>query len=208
LVEPEDYAIELFRYTYLNPVRANLVKKAEEYRWSSYRYYLDGSEKPAWLYINLVLSYFGKVKSQSIHQYCSFIQEAIGKKCDNPLNKVVGSILLGSEKFILELREKYIKHTELNRDISAIRSLKRRYSIEEIVNLIEKENGIDNKKLLKKIVIYISHNFGGIYLKKIGEYFGISESAVSQTSARVESKIRKDAGLKLIIEDIKKKIFS
>ena len=36
LVEKENYLLELCRYVVLNPVRANMVDKPEEWKWSSY----------------------------------------------------------------------------------------------------------------------------------------------------------------------------
>jgi putative transposase len=41
-VARESYFLELGRYIERNPVRANLVKRPEDYRWSSYRYYALG----------------------------------------------------------------------------------------------------------------------------------------------------------------------
>jgi len=38
----EDYLLASVRYVELNPVRAKLVKRAEDYRWSSARAHLDG----------------------------------------------------------------------------------------------------------------------------------------------------------------------
>jgi len=200
--------MELSRYIHLNPVRAETVKKAEEYLWSSYRYYLDASEKPEWLNTDLILSYFGNVKSQGIQQYRIFIEEAVGKKYESPLKQAFGSVLLGGEKFIHEIKEKYLKEAELSRDIPSIRSLKPVRSMEDIVRLIEKESGVIDKKLLKKIIIYMSHHFSGIYLKEIGQYFVVSESAVSQTSARFEREIERDTSLRMLIEDIKNRVFS
>jgi hypothetical protein len=37
LVQKEFYVIELVRYIMLNPVRAGLVRRAEDWPWSSYR---------------------------------------------------------------------------------------------------------------------------------------------------------------------------
>jgi putative transposase len=208
LVEPSSYAMELSRYIHLNPVRANIVKKAEDYRWSSYRFYLGVSDKPEWLDTDLILSYFGKVKFQRIQQYRNFIQEAIGKKYENPLNKAVGSVLLGSELFVNEIKEKYINDAEVSRDLPSIRSLKRKSSVEEIVKTIEKESGIKDNGLLKKVAIHISHRYSDMYLKNMGDYFGVSESAVSQMSARFEREIEQDENLELLVEDVKRKLFS
>ena len=49
LVEIDEYAKELSRYIHLNPVRAGMSARPEQYRWSSYRSYIGESEPPDWL---------------------------------------------------------------------------------------------------------------------------------------------------------------
>lgn len=39
IVEVDEYALELSRYMHLNPVRAGMVSKPQDYGWSSYRSY-------------------------------------------------------------------------------------------------------------------------------------------------------------------------
>ena len=39
LVNIDEYAQELSRYIHLNPVRAGMVEKPEEYKWLSYKDY-------------------------------------------------------------------------------------------------------------------------------------------------------------------------
>jgi len=41
----ENYLLAACRYIELNPVRAKLVRRAENYRWSSARAYLAGEEE-------------------------------------------------------------------------------------------------------------------------------------------------------------------
>ena len=49
LIEKETQLLNVLRYVALNPVRANMVKTPEEYRWSSYRAIAGLEESPAWL---------------------------------------------------------------------------------------------------------------------------------------------------------------
>ena len=44
LAERDNYLLELTRYIHLNPIRAGLVKKLKDYRWSSYREMTGGDE--------------------------------------------------------------------------------------------------------------------------------------------------------------------
>lgn len=57
LITAIDYELEVNRYIHLNPVKANLVKNPEDYRWSSYRTYFLQKENPL-LPTQQILSYF------------------------------------------------------------------------------------------------------------------------------------------------------
>ncbi|MBI4115402.1 MAG: transposase [Candidatus Omnitrophica bacterium] len=46
LIEKESYFLECGRYIERNPVRAKIVKQAEDYSYSSYRYYAFGESNP------------------------------------------------------------------------------------------------------------------------------------------------------------------
>jgi len=56
VVQEDVYGITLLRYISQNPVRAGLVKKGEEWEWSSYRVYSEGEYDPL---IDLLPSYEG-----------------------------------------------------------------------------------------------------------------------------------------------------
>ena len=58
LIEADTYAQELSRYIHLNPVRAGMVRKPEDYPWSSYRYYAGKDKSPRWLTLKFILDYF------------------------------------------------------------------------------------------------------------------------------------------------------
>lgn len=60
LVEDQSHAVELSRYVHLNPVRASVVERPEEYAWSSYPDYLAMRRAPAWLDWETVLGELGK----------------------------------------------------------------------------------------------------------------------------------------------------
>jgi hypothetical protein len=49
IIDKETYSAEVLRYVVLNPVRAKIVARPEEYRWSSYRATAGLDSAPAWL---------------------------------------------------------------------------------------------------------------------------------------------------------------
>ena len=55
---------ELGRYVVLNPVRARMVARAQDWRWSSYRAVLGMVEAPKFLDVDWLLSHFGSSRER------------------------------------------------------------------------------------------------------------------------------------------------
>ena len=53
------HLLDVTRYIHRNPVEGGLVRRAEDWPWSSYRGYLDGLEAPHWLRSDAVLGWLG-----------------------------------------------------------------------------------------------------------------------------------------------------
>jgi REP element-mobilizing transposase RayT len=58
IVENDAYLMQLSCYIHRNPLRAGIVKRLADYRWSSYLAYGYGKSKPDWLSTKLILSQF------------------------------------------------------------------------------------------------------------------------------------------------------
>jgi REP element-mobilizing transposase RayT len=55
------HLLQVTRYIHRNPLEAGLVRRAEDWPWSSYRGYLDRLEGPAWLRSDAVLGWLGSL---------------------------------------------------------------------------------------------------------------------------------------------------
>ena len=91
--------LELVRYIYLNPVRANLVKRPEAYPWSGHRSYF-GEVVCHWLSTDWILKQFGKSRKPAQEQYKRFVLEGMNEGCREDFHRGTreGS-LLGDEEF-------------------------------------------------------------------------------------------------------------
>ena len=78
LVDKQSYLLELIRYIHLNPVRAGMVERPEDYRWSSYRAYM-GEGRPDWLTVDWVLSLFHPDVRQARTRFQKFVCAKIGE---------------------------------------------------------------------------------------------------------------------------------
>ena len=205
LVDIDEYAKELSRYIHLNPIRAGIVDKPEQYRWSSYLYYIGQEKPPEWLFRDFILNYFGKNFSDAQRRYRNFVDAMVGKDYKSPLNGVVASTILGSLDFIKEIKDNYLKNKKVDRNVPALKELSKRPSIEEIIKEVEAVFGQD-RALSRKVKLYFCHRYTGTKLKEIGMHFGIGESGVSQSSRRITLKIDQDRKLRKKIEEIETKL--
>ncbi|MFH1896925.1 MAG: transposase [Candidatus Desantisbacteria bacterium] len=200
LIEANEYAQELSRYIHLNPVRAMIVSMPEEYQWSSYRDYIGQRKAPNWLKTEFISGYFDKRVSDAQRKYRTFVENLIEQKYESPLKATIASTILGSDEFVKEITESYVDGKQLDRDLSAIRTLSSRPSIDKIMEAVN--NVLGQNRLSRKAVIYFSHKFSGAKLKEIGERFNMGESAVSQASRRFAQHVEKDGNLKKVVKEL------
>jgi len=101
VVEKEPYLWAVMRYIEQNPVRVNLVKKAEDYKWSSARAHLAGIKDD-------VLSADSQFNEKEIKSYREFIRRD-DTETDGAVRRATSTGRpLGSEGFVKKL-EKILK---------------------------------------------------------------------------------------------------
>ena len=98
LVQKESYLLELTRYIVLNPLRAKMVEKIEDWPWSSYPATVGLASASDWLDSDWILSQFHKQRSQAVSAYNDYIQAGLGQL--SPLSKTRYSLLLGDNTFV------------------------------------------------------------------------------------------------------------
>jgi REP-associated tyrosine transposase len=75
-IEATPHLLEASRYIVLNPVRAGLCERPEEYAWSSYRG-LIGLERPLFRESDWLLAQFGRTRERAVENYIAFIDDAL-----------------------------------------------------------------------------------------------------------------------------------
>jgi putative transposase len=78
LVDQDAYGLALVRYIHLNPVRANLVREAGTYRWSSHRAYMR-QERLSWLSTEWVLAKFATRLTTATSRFADFVAAGKGE---------------------------------------------------------------------------------------------------------------------------------
>ena len=205
LIEADSYAGELSRYIHLNPVRASLIDMPEKYKWSSHRFYLGRNNKPEWLRTDFILGYFEEDGSFPEKRYQGFVNAKLYGEYESPLKETAASTILGTEKFIEIIRDKYVNGKRGDRDLPALAEIAMSVDIDEVYREIYKIVA-HNESLTKKMTLYLCLRYNGMKLKDIGKYFNISESAVSEASKRFDILLKKHKPLRKNIETARKKL--
>lgn len=200
LVDADEYAEELSRYIHLNPVRAGVVTKPEEYDRSSYQCYIGKKKIPSWLKVDFILGFFGATTKTAQEKYHEFVDAGANKELDAPLKNTIASTILGGVDFVREIKSKYLSGKKVDRNVPALRNLRKR-SIREIVEATQRALGGD-ETLSKKAAIYLCHRYSGRRLREIGDFFNIGESSVSQTTRRFSAILDRDKKLSKKMKDI------
>jgi putative transposase len=107
IVDQHAYLLELVRYVLLNPVRAGLVERVDQWRWSSYRSTCAQEQTSPWLAATKVLGLFGGTHAKAIAHFRRFV--AAGLTARSPWRDLQKEIYLGDDNFI-EVVQTQIDH--------------------------------------------------------------------------------------------------
>ena len=167
LVQKDSYLLELARYIVLNPVRAEMVRSARDWPWSSYRATAGMADSPAWLHGDWLLSAFSRKKKDAIEGYRKFVKE--GKGHPSPWQNLKNQIYLGSEKFVEDMQRKISPDISLDESPAA-----QRRAVPKSLKYYESQYANRNE------AIVMAYSGGGYSMKEVGDYFGVHYSRVSR----------------------------
>ena len=202
LVDADEYALELSRYIHLNPVRAGMVTRPEEYRWSSYNSYIGQCTASSWLKVETILDYFSYNAKEAKQKYRSFVENLLGKEYESPFKNTFGGAVLGTAEFIEMVTSEHIAKKEIDRSVPDIRQFKSKPELEEILKAVKAVIG-DNEKLARQVGMYLCHKCSGKKLREIGTLFGVGETAIAEARRLLSRKMDTDRQLCDEVEKIK-----
>ncbi len=166
LVEKDSYLLELARYVVLNPLRANMVRRLEQWPWSSYRASCGQAAQPDWLQVDFVLSQFGAHRARAIAKYVAFVHE--GARLPSVWGQLQGQVYLGSKAFVVKMQALVDKKPSL----TEIPRAQRRALTRALSDFADEHPRNDAMALA-----YLS---GRHTMASIAEYFGVHYTTVSR----------------------------
>jgi REP element-mobilizing transposase RayT len=204
LVEKDAYLLSLSRYVHLNPVRAGVVRRLEQYRWSTYLGYIGKGKELQWVEYGWVLSQFGKEKKKARERYREYVEEGLRAKEPTPLKNLYGQALLGGEGFIERIKG-VLKGRRLSEGIVERKRFLGHPTPEEVVGVVSEAFGVNEGEIwerggrantARKVAIDCCHRYTGLSNGAIGELFGgIHYSTVSKVTAQLRAEMVKDKEL-------------
>jgi REP element-mobilizing transposase RayT len=165
IVEKGETLINCLAYIDLNPVRAKIVKKPEDYRWSSIGYHAQSGIKTNFLSLDFGLKEFGELdENERFRRYRRFVYETGAIDSDKgarinsktvdkererefKLSKVdrfkqrtryfTDSGIIGSKEFVREnfLRFKHLFQTKTDRSPTRVKGLSGMYSLKRLSDI-------------------------------------------------------------------------
>ncbi|GBE06205.1 MAG TPA: hypothetical protein ENH31_02175 [Nitrospirae bacterium] len=138
LCDKDEYLLGLLRYIHLNPVRAKIVKKPDEYKWSSHKDYLNN--KGGIIEPDRVLRLFSERRTHAQRQYRNFINQWKSEDRDEELYQTVGQQVLGDDRFI----------EKVERVVTTFNKPLKKPSLERILSAVSETTGITREEIISR----------------------------------------------------------
>jgi len=213
LCQSERYLCELVRYIHLNPVRANVVKKPEDYEFSSHRYYL-GLAASEIVDADPVLRHFSARKERARKEFRRFVTAGMKHGHRNDFYQADEGQILGDGEFVDAMIHRIGETERRVKSNDGEVKLAREFDAVALATAVERNFGITKAKICgpgkgrrvmqaKEIMILVGRRQGAS-VRQLADLVGISISGVSRRHDAARRKVQEDQAVKLITEQIEK----
>lgn len=201
LVEKQEHLLELSRYVVLNPVRAGMVERPEDWKWSSYRATVGLAPVPAFLTTDWILLQFGIDRESALEKYKRYVDKG-AHITRSPWENLVGQIYLGSAEWIEKMQAmvdgepRSEEHPRAQRDFA-------RPTMENVVEAVAKTFACAKSEVCTRalpgarmLTAWLGWNASLLKLREIREAFGLrSSGTVSDLIRRCKQELTRDPAL-------------
>jgi len=201
LVDADSYLLQLSRYIHRNPVEARtpLVKRLDDYRWSSYPAYVGKVVAPAWLIQDTIHEELDAVRTKAA--YRRFVEQGLDEETTRFYGKAQQPAIWGDKIFA---ETACAKATSKDREVTK-RGVIEPVSIQKIVkqvayhfdcsksSIYKARRGRGAPNIPRWIAMKLSQDHSGRTLAEIARLFGVGNyCTVSQTVSRLNRLVLKD----------------
>jgi putative transposase len=172
LIQKDSHLLEVCRYTVLNPVRARMVQRPEDWSWSSYRATAGKAKPQACLTTDWVLGQFSGKRGKAEKDYQQFVHWGIGEK--SVWTEVRGQALLGEDDFV----DRLVDHLKKNKDISEIPRSQRFATRPSLEKIFSESVTRDKRKRDRKMAEAVQKH--GYCQSELARHLGLHAGTVSR----------------------------
>lgn len=201
LVESDAYVVELSCYIHRNPLRAGMVKRLIDYKWSSYPIYAYGRSGPECLKTDLILSHFSGRDPQGAYREKVQSYAAEEKRLWEDFRH---GVALGTGRFVDLIKERYSgdrPHPELPQQRGLVGRINAEAFLERASVLLDfdaaamKERGrlYGKDKRKRDILLFCLWERCAYTNSELGDMFGITYSAVSHIVKHVKGRMKTES---------------
>lgn len=190
LVQADSHALDVTAYIHLNPVRAKIAKRPEDYPWSNYREYIETEASQPWTSTWLMLRQFNGPIEYAKQAYQKFVLQKVLDNAPDPLISATRVGILGDAEFIAKIRTDYIMGLEksFDRELPQLNRLLLQPRLADIRRESESIFG-PQTRYSKMAAIFISHKMTKLPLKEIGEFYAIGISGITDICRKIRREI-------------------
>jgi putative transposase len=203
LLDSDEYLLRLCRYVVLNPVRAGMVSRPEEWPWSSYRAIAGLDPTPNWLTTSTLLSRIAPDPEEARMFYRAWVTDGLSEP--SPLREVQNQVFLGMRPFLQKMRT-LVEERTISVDHPAIQRAVGRPALSDVVRVVAQQACAASLETprQKRLALLLS-SYLGVHealrpLHEVASVLGLrSAGYVSTLSRRCELALPKDREVRVLV---------
>jgi hypothetical protein len=189
LFEKESWLAPLARHMVLSPVRAGLVRRPDQWHWSSHRALL-ADEAPSWFAADAFLTVFGTTPAAARAAWSAYVAD--GADAAAPWEKARGGHYLGRPEFLRAVAER-IRGRPLGQ-VSRDAAVPDRPTTEAVLAAVAGAAGVPPALVLDRrrapeawrAAVYLLRRACNLPLSQTAAIAGVSPARISQIQRRIE----------------------
>ena len=190
LVDKDAYLLELARYIVLNPVRAGMTQRVEDWPWSSYAITAGKREAPDWLDAEWIVKQFGADPITARQAYRRFVRA--GVDATSPWEALRGQVYLGEDKFLARMEK--LATEQDKQGVPASHRQPTRPDAEAVLTVVAKAFGVTPEEVQNRSYqgafqawVYLLRRAANLNLREVADKAGVSPGRISQIQRTIEA---------------------
>ena len=197
LIDQDSYSLQLSKYIHLNPLKAGMVKKLEDYKWSSYPAFLGKADAPKFLKTRWLLSQFHTSQRKARNALKNFTLQLEEDKDWSPEKEAYKGIILGDSGFVSQIQDSYLSNKS-DPEIPKLKASQKQLTPEQVEKDVAQFKL--NSKLSHKLIIYALKQYSPLTLKQIAEHLGgLHYSSITKITKRLEEQALNDKSINKLL---------